>query len=49
MGENWLPSAFGFALTLTGIGLLVIYMGLFYLGATGNQYFPADISRSALV
>lgn len=34
---------------VTGLGLLVIYIGLFYLGATGNQYFPADISRSALV
>lgn len=34
---------------VTGTGLSIIYLGLFYLGATGNQYFPADISRAALV
>lgn len=34
---------------VTGLGLSIIYIGLFYLGATGNQYFPADISRAALV
>ncbi len=34
---------------VTGVGLSTIYLGLFYLGATGNQYFPADISRAALV
>lgn len=34
---------------VTGLGLSIIYIGLFYLGATGNQHFPADISRAALV
>ncbi|UUV19776.1 branched-chain amino acid transport system II carrier protein [Fusobacteria bacterium ZRK30] len=34
---------------VTGTGLSIIYLGLFYLGATGNQYFPADISRPELV
>lgn len=34
---------------VTGSGLAIIYLGLFYLGATGNQYFPADISRASLV
>ncbi len=34
---------------VTGTGLSIIYLGLFYLGATANQHFPADISRAALV
>lgn len=34
---------------VTALGLGIIYLGLFFLGATGNQHFPADISRASLV
>ena len=34
---------------ITGSGLLIIYFGLFYLGATANQYFTDHITRAQLV
>ncbi len=34
---------------IAGIGLLVIYGGLLYLGATSSSIFPSDLSKSALI
>ena len=34
---------------VAGIGLLIIYGGLTYLGASASQIFPIDISRSTLI
>lgn len=34
---------------VSGIGLLVVYLGLSYLGATASTLYPPDINRSELV
>lgn len=39
----------GIAATLAGLLLMIVYLGLTYLGATASTVFPADISRANLV
>ncbi|MBU3145136.1 branched-chain amino acid transport system II carrier protein [Clostridium sp. CF012] len=37
------------AVAIAFIGLLIVYGGLLYLGATGNSYFPKDVDQTALL
>ncbi|ARK32261.1 branched-chain amino acid transport system II carrier protein [Halalkalibacter krulwichiae] len=37
------------ATAIAGVGLLIVYGGLLYLGAAGNRVFPSGISDTALV
>ncbi len=39
----------GIAAALSGVLLLIVYLGLTYLGATASTVFPTDISRANLV
>ncbi|MCQ1530666.1 branched-chain amino acid transport system II carrier protein, partial [Lutispora saccharofermentans] len=34
---------------VAGLGLLIIYGGLLYIGATGTDLFPADVEKTALL
>lgn len=34
---------------VAGVGLLIVYGGLSYLGATASQIYPTDINRSVLI
>ncbi|MGX6592481.1 branched-chain amino acid transport system II carrier protein [Cetobacterium ceti] len=47
--ENERASIIKRASIVTGLGLSIIYFGLFYLGATANQYFSPNILRAQLV
>ena len=46
--KDYMPVLIG-AAAITFLGLFIVYGGLEYLGATGRNLFPADISKSQLL